>query len=127
MDEGPVTAYVLYFVDGCGLPFGDALATVPKRTGVPDYCCLENAYTAEVRSHVPAGSNGIVIVPLTSAGPLTVGEITDFSDYFMNETTSAKPRATAGAVTSSLPSWSLLASVTFVAAASLLTSREQQH
>lgn len=123
VDEGPVTAYAVYFVDGCGLRIGGAVVTVPKQPGVPDYCCLDDAYMAEVIARVPLGSDRLVIIPLTSAGPLTVGELTDvISDWVLNSTVVVA--TTSSAVTSALPSWSL-ASATFVAAASLLICRPQ--
>lgn len=121
VDEGPVTGYDVYFVDGCGLPIGLPVATVPKREGVVDYCCQADAYLAEVTARVPWNSDRLVIVPVTSAGPLSVGELTDFiSDWVVNATVAIA--RSSSAVTSALPSWSL-ASVAFAAVASLLTSR----
>ena len=65
----------------------------------------------------------MVIVALTSAGPLTVGELTEFiTDWVVNETVAIA--IANGCKTSVQPSWSVV-SVTFVAAASLLASRGQ--
>jgi len=132
VDEEPVTGYEVYFVDGCGLPMGRAVATVPKRSsGVPqvtgphgEYCCQSDAYMAEVIEPIPWGSDRLVIVPVTPVGPLTVGELTDIIyDWVINET--AGVAVASGGMASALPSFWSLASVTFVAAASLLTSRGQ--
>lgn len=122
VDEDPVTAYEVYFVDGCGLPIGDAVATVPKKSGVPDFCCLGDAYMAEVIARVPPGSDRLVIVPLTSAGPLTVGELTDvIADWVINITTTEVVGQANHAVLAS--PFQSLASVAFAAAAVSLTSR----
>jgi len=129
VDEDPIVSYSVYFVDGCGLPMGDPVATVPKQSGVYDtslpshnWCCQNDAYRAEVIERIPPGSGRFVIVPVTSTGPLSVGELTDFiNDFVVNDTDAIA--ITNGGMTSALPSWRLV-SVTFVAAASLLASRE---
>lgn len=122
VDENPITSYAVYFVDACGVPIGEPVANVPKRSGVPDFCCLHDAYRVEVIQRVPAGSDRLVILPLTSVGPLLVGELTDvITDWVINKT-AGQPSSTSSTVVSMLPSW-ILASVTFVTAASLLTIR----
>lgn len=121
VDEGPISSYAVYFVDSCGAVVGEAVANVPKRSGVIDTCCQSDAYRAEVIQRVPLGSDRLVIVPLTSSGPLLVGELTEIiSDWVVNKT--VQKRIANGAVASMPSPWSL-ASVTFVAVASLLTSR----
>lgn len=120
IDEEPVSAYAVYFVDSCGMPIGSSLSTVPKRSGLVDYCCHNDAYMAEVAARVPLGSERLVIVPVTSIGPLSIGELLGFTDWVVNKTVVIGRANTA--MTSALPSWSL-ASVTFVATASLLTPR----
>jgi len=122
VDEAPVISYAVYFVDGCGVPFGRAVASVPKRAGVPDYCCLNDAYIAEVVTRIPAGSERLVIVPLTSAGPLLVGELTEIvADWVVNKTVEIATVSRAMTIPSS---WRF-ALVTFVTSASLLISRAQ--
>lgn len=129
VDEEPISAYAIYFVKGCGEPIGHPMtdgddhpvAIVPKRSGVTDTCCRHDAYRAEVIEKVPAGSDRLVIVPLTSAGPLLVGELTEIiSDLVVNNTVDVGQ--TSGGMGSKQFSWSL-ATVTFVTVASLLTSR----
>jgi hypothetical protein len=122
IDEAPIDGYVVHFVDGCFVPFGDALATVPKKEGVPTECCSNDAYTAEVSTHVPMGAAGIIILPLTETGPLTVGEIMELVDYAFNHTPELVIVGSSSTVTASRPSWSLVASVAFVAVVALLTS-----
>lgn len=118
IDEDPVDAYAVYFVDSCLHPIGDAVARIPKRPGVPTYCCLNDAYLAEIEpTRIPDGSDRLVIVPLTTAGPMLVGELTAvISDLVVNET--VRIAITSASVTSTLPCWSL-AAVTVVAVASL--------
>lgn len=121
VDEDPVFSYAIYFVDACRVPIGEPVATVPKRPGVPNYCCQDDSYRAEVIHRLPAGSDRLVIVPLTSAGPLLVGKLTEIIiDYVVNKTVLIGK--TNGAVLSIRPLWSL-ALVTFVAVAPLLNSR----
>lgn len=121
VDEAHINAYLVYFVDACGLPVGNAVSTVPKRSGVPDYCCLDDAYMAEVVAEIPDNSDRLVIVANTSIGPLTVGELTDvIADFVVNETFTIG--TTSSSVISAWPSWSH-APVAFVTVASLLTSR----
>lgn len=121
INEDPVESYAVYFVDSCGVLVGGAVASVPKRPGVPSYCCLNDAYVANIAARIPSGSDRLVIVPMTSTGPLPVGELTALiSDLVVNKT--AVVAVANGAVTRSLPRC-ILASVTFVAAATLFTSR----
>jgi len=122
IDEAPIEGYVVHFVDGCYVPLGDALATVPKKEGVPTECCSNDAYTVNVSTHIPMGAAGIIILPLTETGPLTVGEIIELVDYSFNNTQELVIVGSSSTVTASRPSWSLVALVPFVAVAALLTS-----
>lgn len=121
VDEDPVTSYAIYFVDACRVPIGEPVATVPKRSGVPNYCCQDDTYRAEVIQRLPLDSDRLVIVPVTNAGPLLVGELTEIiSDWVVNKTVGIG--TTNGAALSIRPAWSVVL-VTFVAVAALLTSR----
>lgn len=124
VDEEPISAYNIYFVTACGEPIGHPdhpVAMVPKQSGVTDSCCRHDAYRAEVLQRVPTGSDRLVIVPVTSSGPLLVGELTELiSDWVVNHTVDLGQ--TSGGMGSKRFSWSL-AMVTFVTVASLLTSR----
>lgn len=124
VDEEPISAYAVYFVNGCGEALGHPdhpVAVVPKQSGITDTCCRHDAYRAEVRERVPAGSDRLVIVPMTSSGPLLVGELTEIiSDFVVNNTVHIGQ--TSGGMRTEQFSWSF-AMVAFVTVAPLLTSR----
>lgn len=124
VDEDPIFSYSIYWVDSCGVPHGNPLARIPKRprANLSDVCCSSEVYKAEVRAKIPYDSERLVIVPVTSAGPLPVGELTDvIADYAVNKTIVAV--AITSAATPCMTPYSSVVSVTFVTAAAILSAR----
>lgn len=68
INEVGLTGYNIFLMDTCGQLLGKAVIFVPVATSNQVLCCRTDAYIVSVRTAKLAGTAGLLIMPMTTAG-----------------------------------------------------------
>lgn len=78
VNESVVTSYVVFMADGCSRKLGEAVAVVQRHSKESVLCCQPDAYKVRFTVKLPFNVSevALMIVPNTTAGVLSVGDMT---------------------------------------------------